>query len=41
MGADGTVQAQAGQGEALLIADLPPPDPILLSTQINDYRVVD
>lgn len=41
VGADGMVQAQAGAGEALLIADLPPPDPILLSTQINDYRVVD
>ncbi len=40
VGADGAIHAQAGLGEALLIADLPAPDPVLLSTQIADFRPV-
>lgn len=38
VGADGAILAQAGMDEALLIADLPPPDPALLSTQLDDFR---
>jgi nitrilase len=38
VGADGAVHAQAGTGEALLIADLPIPDAALLSTQLQDFR---
>lgn len=41
VGADGAIHAQAGTGQALLIADLPPPDPALLSTQLDDFRAVD
>jgi nitrilase len=41
VGADGAIHAQAGMGEALLVADLPPPDPVLLSTQLADYRPVE
>ncbi len=40
VGADGAIHAQAGTAEALLIADLPPPDPALLSTQLDDFRPV-
>jgi nitrilase len=40
VGADGAVHARAGQAEALLIADLPDPDPALLSTQLSDFRPV-
>lgn len=40
VGADGTVLAQAGPGSALLVADVIPPDPGLLQTQIADYRPV-
>lgn len=39
--ADGTVLAMAGPGPALLIADLLPADPALLSTQARDYRPVE
>ena len=41
VGADGAVHVQAGMGEALLIADLPAPDPALLSTQLQDFRPLD
>ena len=41
VGADGAVHARAGQAEALLIADLPDPDPALLSTQLDDFRPVE
>jgi 5-aminopentanamidase len=41
VGADGAVHAQAGMGEALLIAELPAPDATLLSTQLNDFRPLD
>jgi nitrilase len=41
VGADGAIHAQAGMGEALLVADLPAPDPVLLSTQLADYRPVE
>jgi len=41
VGADGAIHAQAGLGEALLIADLPDPDPGLLSTQLPDFRPVE
>jgi predicted amidohydrolase len=40
VGADGAVLAQAGLGPALLVADVIPPDPRLLQTQIADYRPV-
>ncbi len=39
-GPHGEVLAQAGEGAALLIADLPPRDPARLSTQGRDYRPV-
>lgn len=38
VGADGMVQASAGQAAALIIADLPEPDAALLSTQLADFR---
>jgi nitrilase len=41
VGADGAVHARAGLAEALLIADLPDPDPSLLSTQLDDFRPVE
>jgi nitrilase len=41
VGADGAIHARAGQAEALLIADLPDPDPSLLSTQLDDFRPVE
>ena len=41
VGADGAIHARAGQAEALLIADLPDPDPNLLSTQLDDFRPVE
>jgi len=41
VGADGAVHARAGLAEALLIADLPDPDPALLSTQLSDFRPVE
>jgi len=41
VGADGAIHARAGQAEALLIADLPDPDPRLLSTQLDDFRPVE
>jgi 5-aminopentanamidase len=37
VGADGAVLAQAGPGPALLVADVVPPDPRLLQTQVVDY----
>lgn len=37
-GPHGEVLAQAGEGPALLIADLPAPDPARLSTQAEDLR---
>ena len=40
-GPHGEVLAQAGQGPALLIADIPDRDPALLSTQAADFRKVD
>jgi predicted amidohydrolase len=40
VGADGAVLAQAGPGPALLVADVIPPDPRLLQTQVADYRPV-
>lgn len=36
--ADGAILARAGDAPALLIADLRPPDPVLLSTQLADFR---
>ncbi len=39
--ADGTVLAMAGPGPALLVADLAPADPALLSTQARDFRPVE
>ncbi|MFN3970228.1 MAG: nitrilase-related carbon-nitrogen hydrolase [Gemmobacter sp.] len=39
-GPHGEVLAQAGEGPALLIADLPPRDPARLSTQSLDLRTV-
>jgi predicted amidohydrolase len=36
--ADGAVPARAGRAPALLVADLPDPDPALLQTQIEDLR---
>ena len=39
-GPHGEVLAQAGQHPALLIADLPPPDPTRLSTQSSDLRKI-
>ncbi|MFN5827096.1 MAG: nitrilase-related carbon-nitrogen hydrolase [Rhodobacterales bacterium] len=41
VGADGAVHARAGLAGALLIADLPDPDPALLSTQLSDFRPVE
>jgi 5-aminopentanamidase len=41
VGADGSVHACAGLAGALLIADLPDPDPNLLSTQLDDFRPVE
>jgi nitrilase len=41
VGADGAVHARAGLAGALLIADLPDPDPSLLSTQLTDFRPVE
>lgn len=38
VGADGAIHARAGLAGALLIADLPDPDPNLLSTQLDDFR---
>ena len=40
VGADGAILAQAGHAEALVIADLPPPDPAILSTQRADFRAL-
>ncbi|MGB8813959.1 MAG: nitrilase-related carbon-nitrogen hydrolase [Paracoccaceae bacterium] len=40
VGADGDILVQAGQGAALLIADIPTPDPARLSTQARDFRAV-
>lgn len=40
VGADGTVLAMAGPAPALLIADLPDPDPARLSTQARDFQPV-
>lgn len=39
-GPHGEILAQAGEGPALLIADLPPRDPARLSTQSADLRLV-
>jgi predicted amidohydrolase len=39
-GPHGEVLAQAGDGPALLVADLPPRDPARLSTQSRDFRPV-
>ncbi|AZL60783.1 nitrilase [Tabrizicola piscis] len=39
-GPHGEVLAQAGQMPALLVAELPPPDPVHLSTQSADLRVL-
>jgi predicted amidohydrolase len=39
-GADGAALAAAGPGPALLVADVIPPDPRLLQTQVADYRAV-
>ncbi|PZR00249.1 MAG: nitrilase [Cereibacter sphaeroides] len=41
VGRDGAIHAQAGQAEALLICELPAPDPILLPTQLADFRPVE
>jgi nitrilase len=41
VGADGAIHARAGLAGALLIADLPDPDPNLLSTQLDDFRPVE
>jgi nitrilase len=41
VGADGAIHARAGLAEALLIAELPDPDPGLLSTQLSDFRPVE
>ena len=41
VGADGAIHARAGLAGALLIADLPDPDPDLLSTQLDDFRPVE
>jgi hypothetical protein len=41
VGADGAIHARVGQAETLLIADLPDPDPSLLSTQLDDFRPVE
>ena len=38
--ADGEILAKAGDAPALLISDLPAPDPVLLSTQLTDFRPV-
>ena len=38
VGPHGEVLAQAGAGPALLVADLPAPDPARLSTQAEDFR---
>lgn len=40
VGPDGEILAMAGEGPALLIADLPPRDPSRLSTQSADFRTV-
>lgn len=37
-GPHGEILAQAGEGPALLVADLPEPDPVRLSTQASDLR---
>ena len=39
-GPHGQVMAQAGSGPALLVADLPAPDPARLTTQARDRRVI-
>jgi 5-aminopentanamidase len=39
-GPHGEILAQAGEGPALLIADIPPRDPARLATQAADYRPV-
>lgn len=39
-GPHGEVVAQAGEGFALLVADLPRPDPARLSTQLRDFRAI-
>jgi predicted amidohydrolase len=39
-GPHGEVVARAGEGFALLIADLPEPDPARLSTQLHDFRAL-
>ena len=41
VGADGAIHARAGLAGALLISDLPDPDPNLLSTQLDDFRPVE
>ncbi len=38
--ADGAILVKAGDAPALLIADLPAPDPVLLSTQLTDFRPI-
>ena len=40
VGADAAVLASAGPGLALLVADVPAPDPRLLQSQLADYRLV-
>lgn len=39
-GPHGQVMAQAGAGPALLVADIPPPDPARLTTQARDRRII-
>jgi predicted amidohydrolase len=40
VGPHGEILARAGTGPALLVADIPPPDPARRSTQATDYRQV-
>ncbi len=40
VGPDGETLALAGRTPALLVADLPTPDPKLLSMQAQDYRPI-
>jgi predicted amidohydrolase len=39
-GPHGQVMAQAGAGPALLIAEIPPPEPARLTTQARDLRII-
>lgn len=39
-GPHGKVMAQAGAGPALLVADIPPPEPTRMTTQARDKRVI-